>query len=194
MNILGIITFSLMFGLALATTGEAGDAIVNAVNVRLLHLCCVSWSLQYYGLRQDNWGAYAPSLLEAAIYCKADCCALHDCSQIHTLYSEKMKSWLFCKKGRGTPCIWYTVCELSKSICLGIGQRLAPKVFWTMSAHRFGIRFHATWISLWGQISCRYSTAALARWCAGCSGFPPWELHHSYPCPLWKPAICTRPS
>ena len=33
MNILGIITFSLMFGLALASIGEAGDAMVNAVDV-----------------------------------------------------------------------------------------------------------------------------------------------------------------
>ena len=39
MNILGIITFSLMFGLALASIGEAGDAIVSAVDVSLL--CCL---------------------------------------------------------------------------------------------------------------------------------------------------------
>lgn len=36
MNILGIITFSLMFGLALASIGEAGDAMVHAVDVSLL--------------------------------------------------------------------------------------------------------------------------------------------------------------
>lgn len=33
MNILGIITFSLMFGLALASIGEAADSMVRAVDV-----------------------------------------------------------------------------------------------------------------------------------------------------------------
>ena len=33
MNILGIITFSLMFGLALASIGDAGDAMVSSVDV-----------------------------------------------------------------------------------------------------------------------------------------------------------------
>lgn len=37
MNILGIITFSLMFGLALAATGEIGEPLVAAVDVSFLH-------------------------------------------------------------------------------------------------------------------------------------------------------------
>ena len=35
MNILGIITFSLMFGLALASMGDAGESLVAAVDVSL---------------------------------------------------------------------------------------------------------------------------------------------------------------